>query len=91
MTVKCDPEDRDFFNQEFTDQFVYFMGEEYRDRLTKVTAKQAFDDFLDHMEAYGYWDPFHWNIKDVKAFKEALMQLSKIATRGKNHGVLYFC
>lgn len=56
-------------DQELIDQLVWYLGEEYRDRLNKASREESLSDFLDHMEAYGFWDSFKWHIKDLNAFK----------------------
>ena len=58
-------------DQELIDQLVWYMGEEYRDRLNKASLEETLCDFLDHMEHYGYWDSFKWHVKDLNAFKAA--------------------
>lgn len=58
-------------DHELIDQLVWYMGEEYRDRLNKASLEETLCDFLDHMEAYGYWDPFKWHVKNLEAFKAA--------------------
>ena len=58
-------------DQELINQLVAYLGEDYRDRLNQASLEESLCDFLDHMEAYGYWDPFKWHIENLKAFKEA--------------------
>lgn len=48
------------------------IGVEYQSELEVASLEGSLYDFLDNMEAYGYWDPFHALVKNTKAFKEAL-------------------
>lgn len=48
------------------------IGEEYQSELEVASLDGSLYDFLEQMESYGYWDPFHALVKNTKAFKEAL-------------------
>lgn len=48
------------------------IGEEYQSELEVASLDGSLYDFLDNMESYGYWDPFHALVKNALAFKEAL-------------------
>lgn len=66
MTLRHD-DDFDLINQ-----ILDFIGYEYEGYLIKASNDESLYDFLDHMESYGYWDSFKWNVKDVEAFRAAL-------------------
>lgn len=48
------------------------IGVEYQSELEAASLDGSLYDFLDNMEAYGYWDPFHAWVKNTKAFIENL-------------------
>lgn len=48
------------------------IGVEYQAQLQAASMEGSLYDFLEHMEAYGYWDPFKAWIKNPEAFIENL-------------------
>lgn len=49
------------------------IGEDYQSELEVASLDGSLYDFLEQMESYGYWDPFHALVKNTKAFIENLV------------------